>query len=177
MAKVANQKRQTAKPSLHPRLDDALAPQAGPLDMSYLESTVGYAIRRAQISLFQDIQRSFGDMAITIVQFSVLAVVADNPGLSQGDLAGALAVERPRIVPIIDALEQRGLATRISSVQDRRLKQIHLTDEGTRTLAILKTRFAEHQKRLLNHLGLGDAGPLLAQLWEIADLGRKAGKA
>jgi hypothetical protein len=93
------------------------------LDLSYLESTIGYAIRRAQLLIFADIYRVFGQDAVTTAQFSVLAVVADNPGANQSDLALALGVERPRMVPLIDALEGRGLLVRIPSVADRRHRQ------------------------------------------------------
>ena len=72
--------------------------------------TIGYAVRRAQIAVFEDIFRSFGEHRETTAEFSVLAVAADNPGINQADLAFALGVERPRMVPIINKLEKRGLA-------------------------------------------------------------------
>jgi hypothetical protein len=49
------------------------------LDLSYLEATIGYSIRRAQLAVFQDIYCAFGSLSVTTAQFSVLAVVADNP--------------------------------------------------------------------------------------------------
>ena len=70
-----------------------------PVDMGYLEGTIGYTIRRAQLAVFQDIYREFGDTRITLTQFSVMAVAADNPEVTQAELAEVLAVERPRIVP------------------------------------------------------------------------------
>ena len=48
------------------------------IDMRYLEGTIGYSIRRAQIAVFQNIYRAFGDQAVTLVQFSVMAVPADT---------------------------------------------------------------------------------------------------
>lgn len=139
------------------------------LDMSYLESTVGFAIRRAQMAVFADIFRAFEGTGITIVQFSVLATVADNPGLSQADLALALSVERPRMVPIIDALEQRGLAIRIPSQADARFRDIALTAKGQKVLRELKQRFAKHQTKLLKKLDVASADETLAILWRLAD--------
>jgi DNA-binding MarR family transcriptional regulator len=138
------------------------------LDMSYLEGTIGYTIRRAQLAVFQDIFRAFGDLSVTPVQFSVLAVVADNPGASQSDLAAALGVERPRMVPIIDALERRDLAIRVPSTVDRRQRQIHLTDRGGRLLSDLKIRFSDHQQRMVDQLAPSDAGRFLRDLWRLA---------
>lgn len=136
-------------------------------DMTYLESTIGYAIRRAQIAVFQDIYRSFGEHHVTAVEFSVLAVVADNPGINQADLALALNVERPRMVPIINKLEQRGLATRAVFADDGRVRLIQLTKPGHQLLSILKERFAEHQARMLERLETDDATKILKILWKL----------
>ncbi len=138
------------------------------LDLSYLEGTIGYTIRRAQLAVFQDIYRAFGVHAVTTAQFSVLAVVADNPGVNQSELAAALGVDPPRMVPLIDAVEQRGLAVRVPSIADRRHRQIHLTRAGRRLLAELKRRFAEHQQRVIDALGAAGAKSLLRDLRRLA---------
>ena len=49
-----------------------------------------------------------------------------------------MAVERPRIVPILNGVEQRGLATRRVRGVDRRNRRIALTDAGASLLAELK---------------------------------------
>lgn len=144
------------------------------LDLSYLEGTLGYSIRRAQMAVFQDIFQSFGELAVTTVQFSVLAVVADNPGTNQAELALALGVERPRIVPILDALEARGLAIREPSPHDRRHRLIYLTGEGQALLQQLKKRFAVHQQRMLDRLGEESADAFLAKLWSLVTTPRSS---
>ena len=139
------------------------------LDLSYLEGTIGYSIRRAQLAVFQDIYWAFGSLSVTTAQFSVLAVVADNPGVNQSDLAFALGVERPRMVPLLDALEKRGLAVRMTSTTDRRHRQIRLTKKGRHLLAELKQRFAAHQQRLIDLLGPAEAERFLQNLWRVAN--------
>jgi len=136
----------------------------GTVDMSYLESTIGYMIRRAQMAVFLDIRDHFGDIRLTLTQFSVLAVTADNPGINQADMAAAIGVERPRMVPVIDALEKLGLAERRQAPEDRRNRQIFLTAKGEETLTELKKRFAAHQDGLLERLDLDDPSALLDTL-------------
>jgi DNA-binding MarR family transcriptional regulator len=140
------------------------------LNLSYLEGTIGYSIRRAQLAIFRDIYRAFDEISVTTAQFSILAVVGDNPGVNQADLALALGVERPRIVPLIDSLEARGLATRTAGVADRRQRNIRLTSKGTKVLADLKQRFAKHQKRLIDALGASEANALLMTLQRVPSL-------
>ncbi len=147
-----------------------------PVDMGYLEGTIGYTIRRAQLAVFQDIYREFGDTRITLTQFSVMAVAADNPEVTQAELAEVLAVERPRIVPILNALEARGLAKRLVCDIDRRNRRIVLTVEGLALLQDLKRRFAVHEARLDQMLGVSKRAMLLA-LQELGGLSAQAGSA
>ncbi len=141
--------------------------------MGYLEATIGYTIRRAQLAVFEDIYREFGDLGITLTQFSVMAVAADNPQVTQAELAEVLAVERPRIVPIVNALEARGLAKRLICDLDRRNRRIVLTADGLNLLLDLKRRFARHQSRLERLLGAGK-GALLSTLREVGGLSEHA---
>lgn len=144
--------------------------QTDKLNLSYLEGTVGYSIRRAQIAVFQDILACFDDKSITLVQFSVLAVLEDNPEITQTELAEALAVERPRIVPIINALEERGLAKRTIREDDKRNRRLMLTPRGQALLKQLKERFAKHERRLVEVLG-GTTSKLLLTLHALTRLG------
>ena len=77
-----------------------------------------------------------------------MAVAADNPEVTQAELAEVLAVERPRIVPILNALEARGLAKRLVCDVDRHNRRIVLTVEGLALLQDLKCCFAVHEARL-----------------------------
>jgi DNA-binding MarR family transcriptional regulator len=140
------------------------------IDMRYLEGTVGYTIRRAQMAVFQSIYGCFSDQAVTLVQFSVLAVAADNPGVTQSELAEVLAVERPRMVPILNRLEALGLAQRLVSETDKRNRRIVLTPQGKTLLIELKRRFAIHEKQLDQALGKRKAG-LLKDLRALSSVG------
>ena len=60
--------------------------------------------------------------------FSTLALIAANPGCSQTALARALGMDKSAVVPIIDDLEQRGLARRVRSSEDRRRHALEVTD-------------------------------------------------
>lgn len=63
------------------------------------------------------------------------AMLRLNPGrpTSMRHLAGELRCDNSYITTVVDALEQRGLATREAHPTDRRIKVIVLTDEGEQT--------------------------------------------
>lgn len=138
--------------------------------MAGLDGTIGFLLKRAQIAFSGQMHAIFADLEITAVQFSALTVAAHNPGIAQGDLAAALDVERPRIVPVLDALERRGLAERRLDGRDGRSRRIHLTDSGTALLAELDERFSTLEARVAEALGFKARKDLLAGLRVIADL-------
>lgn len=139
-------------------------------DMTGLDGTVGFLLKRAQIAVSSHIHGIFAELDITAVQFSVLTVVANNPGIAQGDIAAALDVERPRMVPVLDALARRGLAERRQDTQDRRSRRIHLTADGATLLTELQQRFARLETRITTALGCDSQEQLLVALRTLTEL-------
>jgi DNA-binding MarR family transcriptional regulator len=124
-----------------------------PLDIGVLNGHLGYFIRRLQVWVFQDFIRTLAPVDIRPAQYSVLVVIAANPGLSQSDLADLLGIERARLVRLLDKLERRGLTQRLSSRTDRRSHALRLTPDGQKTLKRAKMLAALHEARLVEKLG------------------------
>jgi DNA-binding MarR family transcriptional regulator len=118
-----------------------------------LDGHLGYFIRRLQLWVFQDFIRTLAPVDIGPAQYSVLVVIAANPGLSQSDLADRLGIERARLVRLLDKLERRGLTQRLNSRSDRRSHALRLTRAGHSTLRRAKTLAAVHEARLTEKLG------------------------
>jgi hypothetical protein len=96
-----------AKPS--PLAESIEAPSSNaelqaPLD-SALNDLIGYAMRRAQLKLFQNLIGRLSAHDLRPAQFSALAIINQNPGLMQADLARALTIEPPQVVPLLNKLE------------------------------------------------------------------------
>ena len=62
------------------------------------------------------------------VEYTILALVSENPGVSPVQLSKALAVTRANITTWIDKLEQRGLAKREQNTSDRRGQHLRTRD-------------------------------------------------
>jgi len=67
---------------------------------------------------------------ITPSQLSALSVVARDGRLTLSKLAEAERVQPPTITRIVDALQQKGLVTRVQGEQDRRVAYVDATPEG-----------------------------------------------
>ena len=108
-----------------------------PLD-SALDDLIGYAMRRAQLKLFQNLIGRLSEHDLRPAQFSALAIIEQNPGLMQADLARALTIEPPQVVPLLNKLESRALAVRVRCKPDKRSYGIFLSKPGETLLKTLK---------------------------------------
>ncbi len=124
-----------------------------PAGLGVLEGHLGYYLRRAQVSVFQDFIRTLASIDIRPAQYSVLIVIGSNAKLSQADVAHLLGIERARLVRLLDRLEKRGLTQRLPSPTDRRSHVLKLTPAGQQTLKRAKALAAAHESRLAERLG------------------------
>ena len=128
---------------------------ATPLGLGVLDNHLGYFLHRAQVAVFQDFIRTLSVIDIRPAQYSVLVVIGANPGLSQAELADRLAIERARLVHMLDHLQSRGLTERLPSPTDRRTHALQLTRDGQKLLKRAKALAARHEARLTEKMGAG----------------------
>ena len=70
---------------------------------------------------------------------TIMALMAQNPGSSQVELAAYAGITGPSLVGIVDELERRGLVQRVRSTEDRRRNMLVVTEKGERTMTALFT--------------------------------------
>ncbi|MCW3068650.1 MAG: Transcriptional regulator, MarR family [Solirubrobacterales bacterium] len=108
-------------------------------------------------------------LGLTPPQAGVLRRLGEVPGQSQRGLADALGMHAPRLVALIDELEDRGLVVRDRDIDDRRNYAISLTDEGRGTLAELARVAREHELAIVAALDDDDRSQLLVLLRRLAE--------
>lgn len=123
------------------------------LYLGVLDGHLGYFVRRLQVWVFQDFIRTMAAIDIRPAQYSVLVVIAANPGASQSQIAATLGIERARLARLLNRLEKRRLIARLESPSDARSHALRLTRDGNRTLKRAKTLAAAHEARLAETLG------------------------
>ncbi len=143
---------------------------ARPLDLSALTSIVGYPLRRAQLAVFEDFNRRFAALKLSPAQYSALVVIAANPGRKQSEIAGALGIQRPNFVAMMDELERRGLAERLRTPVDRRSRALALTAAGATLAARARRVQAEQEKEVERLIGREGREQLLAALARLSAL-------
>ena len=127
--------------------------RSAPADLGGLDEQVGYVVRRAQLWMVQDFRRALKGLGITPAQFSVLRVIAANPGISQIRVAEALAIERARLVQMIDNLETGGHVERTRSATDRRSHALRLTETGAVLVERAHGPLEAHGRNIVARIG------------------------
>lgn len=108
----------------------AVATATTEVDTRYLESLVGYNARRASLAIIEVFMERMAVYGLTVVDFSVLSLVAHNPGITSRQLCTALSILPPNLVGLIAALDRRGLVERRPHPTDGRALGLHLTRSG-----------------------------------------------
>ena len=95
-----------------------------------LDGLMGYAIRRAQIKLYENFIMALEPWGITPPRFSAMVIVSLNPGLKLTQLAKIMGIARSGAVILVDALEELGYIERLPVPEDRRAFSLELTAKG-----------------------------------------------
>jgi DNA-binding MarR family transcriptional regulator len=114
---------------------------------------IGYRLRRAQLAVFQRFLSVFDQLKLRPADYSVLVLIADNPGRKQTAIAEALGIKRANFVTLAHGLEQRGLIERRPSVGDKRANALHLTADGTAFLSRARALHDAMESELVDRLG------------------------
>ncbi|WP_066258386.1 MarR family winged helix-turn-helix transcriptional regulator [Hydrogenophaga flava] len=120
--------RKTAAPAPS-RADPAAETDSG-IDTSYLESLLGYNARRAALAVIGVFLQRMAPYGLRPVDFSVLTLIAHNPGITSRQVCAALDILPPNLVGMVKSLDKRGLIERRPHPTDRRAQGLHLSPAG-----------------------------------------------
>ncbi|MEZ0306327.1 MAG: MarR family winged helix-turn-helix transcriptional regulator [Ramlibacter sp.] len=141
---------------------------AGRLEEAQLQRVLGYQLAQATIVTDRIYMDKVGvPFELRPVEYTVLTLIAENPGGSLAQVARALAVTAPHISIMIDRLESRGLIKREQSESDRRTQVLHTTAKGTE-LVRKSTQLILDAEREVVGLTPGEQAMLVELLHKVA---------
>ena len=136
----------------------------------------GHLIRRAQqiaVSMFY----STMGYEVTPVQYAVLRILQDHPGIDQVTLARFCALDTSTAADLAVRLEERGLVIRMMPVKSKRFRLLQLTPEGTALLKKLVPLGQVLNRRLLLSLNKEEQRIFLSLLKKFVHLNNKKSRA
>ena len=134
-----------------------------------LQDLIGYALRRAQGAVYADLNDALARISLRPLQYTMLLMVAENPGTSQTAVCEALGMQKANCVPTMSELERRGLIIRRKSATDARSYELHVTNKGKRILQRAGEVQSWHEQRLIDRIGLEGRDQLLRLLGKLTD--------
>lgn len=146
----------------------------GRLTEAGLHGILGYQLAQAAITTTRVFSERVGQPSeLRPVEFTILTLVHENPGVSARQLADALAVTPPNITMWIDKLERRGLIERERSTTDRRAQHIRTTPAGTTLARQSVERLLEGEQAALAALSPAERAMLIELLHKVARCRRR----
>jgi long-chain acyl-CoA synthetase len=118
---------------------------------------------RTLARLARVLERSCGDL--TLPQYRLLAMISEGSERATA-LAGKLALAKPSVSAMVDALAERDLVTRARVDGDRRAVRLQLTASGEAALRRAEVTMAEHLQPLIDRCD--DAAVVDAALAQLA---------
>jgi DNA-binding MarR family transcriptional regulator len=137
----------------NPNPERLAKPRRQRFDPSSVNDIIGYRLRRAQLRIFQKFITRFAEFDLRPAEYSVLALIAANPGSKQTEIAEALGIKRANFVALINGLEKRGLTERRQPAGDRRSNALFLTPSGEEFVAKANATQADFEAECVAKLG------------------------
>ena len=124
----------------------------------------GYLIKRAQAALNAQMARALHEHGVTLAQFAVLTALAEEPGLSNAELARRAFITPQSMNETLRELEQRTWIIRSHHPTHGRIRQTELTERGRTTLQDCDAAVTAIEQRMLGDLDADQRLQLAAAL-------------
>lgn len=142
-----------------------------------LWSRPGFLVRRLhQIhgALFME---ELAEDQVTPVQYGLLSILVDIPGLDQFSIAEELGIDRANVAEVLKRLEARKLVLRVVDPHNKRRKICLATREGAEFVAKHYPRMQAAQERLIAPLSSAERAAFLELLHKLVDANNSFGRA
>jgi DNA-binding MarR family transcriptional regulator len=136
-----------------------------------LDNLMGYAIRRAQIKMYETFIVALEPWGITPPRFSAMVIVSLNPGLKLTQLAKIMGIARSGAVILVDALEELSYIQRLPSTEDRRAFSLALTAKGKADLIKITATVQKQDDAVAHSLNAAEQTELHRLLLKLCGVG------
>jgi DNA-binding MarR family transcriptional regulator len=123
----------------------------------------------AQGAVYANLNDALARISLRPLEFTLLMMVAENPGASQSGVCDALGIQKANCVPTMSELERRGFIIRRKSTSDARSYELHITNKGKRILQRAGEVQSSHEQRLIDRIGPEGREQLLRLLGKLTD--------
>lgn len=132
-----------------------------------LRQFIGYSMKRVYLHVHEDLEKVLTPLGLRTRTFSALAVIIENPDITQTQLSQSLGIERSGAVVLVDELESAELISRGRVPGDRRSYALRATLAGRRLWERAEAQVADHEKAVFARLDAAERAQLLSLLHRV----------
>ncbi|WP_430396533.1 MarR family winged helix-turn-helix transcriptional regulator [Ferrovibrio sp.] len=134
------------------------------LDFGPLPGYFGYHLRMAQLADYADFAREVAPDGVSPGRFSLLTLLAHNPGITQSALSQAVGLDKSTLTPALEQLVRKGVVLRRKAASDRRSYALSLSPKGHALLRRLTAGVERHEANIIALLSPKEQRVFLALL-------------
>lgn len=127
------------------------------INYSYLTKFVGHLSGLAHLRATQLCTEELAHLDLTPKQFVALEFIANNPTITQKEIAEHIGTTPTVLVNVLDVLSARGLIERVRSTVDRRRHSVRLTEKGEGLLPEIWKSADIVEQRLFAESGMSES--------------------
>ena len=135
-----------------------------------LSGSLGFLLRLAQLRAFEEFFSDRGPRGLKPGEFSVLWVIARNPGIRQSLLGQRLMIKRAHMTKLVRVLEDLGLVVRRTPETDRRAVELTLSAKGREAVEASSSEFFSYEETTGEPLDDGERTQLISLLQKYVGL-------
>jgi len=129
-------------------------------DGPFIDGYLAYLLARASHLISAEFHAVVRRSRLPVLQWRVLATLADEQALSIGEVAAIVLVPQSTLTRVAERMVQAGLLLRADDAQDRRITRIRLSAKGLKLAAQLVQQARAHEAAVVQRLGAADAHTL-----------------
>jgi DNA-binding MarR family transcriptional regulator len=137
----------------------------------------GFLVRRLQQIWVAVFINECSEVEITPVQWGVLSMVSENPGVGQIEISEELGLDRSNVANVVNRLVKRGLLRQKLSPTDQRKKDIAITKMGEKVMAQVEGSALRAQRKILAPLSDGEREVFISLLTRLVRENNHLGRA
>jgi DNA-binding MarR family transcriptional regulator len=137
----------------------------------------GPLVRRFHQIALSILATEFKGLDMTPLQFSIMWMLNQHPGIDQVTLAQYVALDRTTCSNIVTLLEKKGRLTRKVDPDNKRAKLMFLTTKGKKLLSNAELPMLRTQKKMLEPLTSEERKVFLGCLQKLVDSGNELSRA
>jgi len=113
---------------------------------------------------FQGALKRFHSGSLSIIHLNLLMLLRFNGPLTMSRLAELLDVSVASATGIVDRMEKKGVIERKRSDEDRRVVEVHVSEQGEQVFVAMQAERQAHMARMLSGVSDADLNSLLTGL-------------